>query len=68
MTNPPQCFFLILVATEENLRSKCKCYKPCEEYVYKNDISFAKWPRHNIKDHVLYEYVTGNVDFRRQVR
>ena len=38
--------------------------KPCEELRFtRNDISFAKWPRHNIEDHVLYEYVTGNLDF-----
>ena len=34
--------FLILGTTEENLRSKCKCYKPCEEYVLQERNQFRK--------------------------
>ena len=51
----------------DSMETHCECYKNCEEYIYKNDVSFTDWPRDTVKDQVYYEFFKENEYFLNQV-
>ena len=52
----------------DSMETYCECYKNCEEYTYKNDVSFTQWPRDTVKDQVYYEFFKENEYFLNKVR